>query len=105
MKGVAAIQEAALVKATNLNTAAQGKNIIVTKAATVAQAAFNLVAKANPYVLLAMALVTVVGALALFAKGSSKAAEEQKNYWNMKRNIESISNIVPNYLQTTLMRI
>lgn len=78
MKGVAAIQEAALVKATNLNTAAQGKNIIVTKAATVAQAAFNLVAKANPYVLLAMALVTVVGALALFAKGSSKAAEEQK---------------------------
>lgn len=75
MKGVAAIQEAALVKATNLNTAAQGKNIIVTKAATVAQAAFNLVAKANPYVLLAMALVTVVGALALFAKGSSKAAE------------------------------
>ena len=78
MKGVAAIQEAALVKATNLNTAAQGKNIIATKAATVAQAAFNLVAKANPYVLLAMALVTVVGALALFAKGSSKAAEEQK---------------------------
>lgn len=78
MKGVAAIQEAALVKATNLNTAAQGKNIIVTKAATVAQAAFNLVAKANPYVLLAMALVTVVGALVLFAKGSSKAAEEQK---------------------------
>lgn len=78
MKGVAAIQEAALTKATNLNTAAQGKNIIITKAATVAQAAFNLVAKANPYVLLAMALVTVVGALVLFAKGSSKAAEEQK---------------------------
>ena len=57
MKGVAAIQEAALVKATNLNTAAQGKNIIVTKAATVAQAAFNLVAKANPYVLLAICLL------------------------------------------------
>lgn len=78
MKGVAAIQEAALVKATNLNTAAQGKNIIVTKAATVAQAAFNLVAKANPYVLLAMALVTVVGALALYAKGAADASENQK---------------------------
>lgn len=78
MKGVAAIQEAALVKATNLNTAAQGKNIIVTKAATVAQAAFNLVAKANPYVLLAMALVTVVGALALYAKGTADASENQK---------------------------
>ena len=78
MKGVAAIQEAALVKATNLNTAAQGKNIIVTKAATVAQAAFNLVAKANPYVLLAMALVTVVGALALYAKGTANASENQK---------------------------
>lgn len=79
MKGVAAIQEAALVKATNLNTAAQGKNIIVTKAATVAQAAFNLVAKANPYVLLAMALVTVVGALALYAKGTAEVRTKQKH--------------------------
>ena len=78
MKGVAAIQEAALTKATNLNTAARGKNVVVTKAAIVAQAAFNLVAKANPYVLLAMALVTVVGALALYAKGTADASEEQK---------------------------
>ena len=50
-----------------MHTAAQGKGIIATKAATIAQALFNAVAKANPYVLLATALITVVGALAAFA--------------------------------------
>lgn len=46
--------------------------------ATVAQRAFNLVAKANPYVLLATALLSVVGAIALFTKGNKKAREEHE---------------------------
>lgn len=78
MLGVRAIQEKAVTAGIALRTAAEGKGIIATKAATIAQAAFNTVAKANPYVLLAMAIVTVVGALAAFAIGSKKATEAEK---------------------------
>lgn len=49
-----------------------------TIAATIAQAAFNAVAYANPYVLLAMLLVAVVSALFLFASRTDDAAEKQK---------------------------
>ena len=49
-----------------------------TVAATIAQKAFNAVAKANPYVLLAGAIISVVGALALFAKASKKSAAEEE---------------------------
>lgn len=46
--------------------------------ATIAQAAFNLVAAANPYVLLALAIVAVGAALFAFTKNTENAAEEQK---------------------------
>lgn len=49
-----------------------------TVAATIAQKAFNAVAKANPYVLLAAAIISVVGALALLSRSNKKAAEEEK---------------------------
>ena len=49
-----------------------------TLAATIAQKAFNLIAAANPYVLLALALVTVVGALVLFASNTDKSAKNQQ---------------------------
>ncbi|KXT53359.1 hypothetical protein [Bacteroides intestinalis] len=78
MKGIAILQEAAHTKAINLNTAAQSKNVIVSKAAIVTQKALTLVANANPYVLLATAILTVVGAFAAFASGASKAADQQK---------------------------
>lgn len=78
MLGVRRVQEKAAATAIAIRTAAEGKGTIATKAATAAQAAFNLVAKANPYVLLAAALVTVVGALAAFTLGSKKAAEAEK---------------------------
>lgn len=78
MLNIAKIQTLALTKAEQLDTKAKSKNIVVSKAATIAQKAFNAVAKANPYVLLAMAIVTVVGALALFAGGAAKAAKEQQ---------------------------
>lgn len=78
MSGIGRIQKLAEAKATDVMTKAQGKNVIATKAATVAQRVLNAVAKANPYVLLAMALVTVVGALAAFALGTNRAAKEQK---------------------------
>lgn len=78
MKGIAILQEAAHTKAINLNTAAQSKNIVVSKAAVVTQKALNIVANANPYILLATAILTVVGAFVAFASGTSKAAEQQK---------------------------
>lgn len=78
MLGVRKIQESAAATAISIRTASEGKGIIVTKAATVAQAALNLVAKANPYVLLAMAMLSVVGAFAAFAKGSDEATKAEK---------------------------
>lgn len=80
MQGVNVIQTKAAVTAETIRTWAVGRGVIATKAATIAQAAFNAVAKANPYVLLAMAVVTVVGALYAFAKGNeaAKKAEEER---------------------------
>ena len=76
--GITKLQMTAATAAETVHTAAQGKGIIATKAATIAQALFNAIAKANPYVLLATALITVVGALAAFAIGNSEAKEKQK---------------------------
>lgn len=70
MTGIQTIQTKALAAAKQME--AKG-----TVAATVAQRAFNLVAKANPYVLLAAAIVTVVGALAALSIGLSKARKEE----------------------------
>jgi len=78
MRGINTLQTWAAAKAIDVETAAKGRNIVATKAATVAQGIFNAIAKANPYVLLAMALITVVGALAAFTIGSKKAADAEK---------------------------
>ena len=77
MTGIRTLQTRAATKAEQLDTAAKTKNAAATAGATVAQRIFNAVAKANPYVLLAMALVTVVGALVAFAAGANRAAKEQ----------------------------
>lgn len=78
MQGIARLQTIAATKAINIKTAAEGRGVIVTGAATVAQAAFNAVANANPYVLLATALLTVVGGFALFTSGSRAAKKAQE---------------------------
>lgn len=54
-----------------------------TIAATIAQKAFNLVAAANPYVLLAMALAAVVLALADFSGGADTATASGERYKSM----------------------
>ena len=78
MMAVSKVQTLAAAAATKIKTAAEGKSIVATKAATVAQAAFNTVAYANPYVLLAMAIVGVVAALASFVVFSGKAEDAQE---------------------------
>mgnify|MGYP002765602464 FL=1 len=72
------IQRWAQVKAEAAANVAKNAGTVATIKATVAQRAFNLVAKANPYVLLATAIVTVVGALFLFAKRSDAAKQKQE---------------------------
>lgn len=88
MKGIAIVQHKAETVAINLKTAAEGKNVIVTKAATVAQQAFNAVAKANPYVLLATGILALIGIIIGYIAATNdatkadeeaaKAAEERK---------------------------
>ena len=78
MKGVARVQEAAHAAAIKMKTIAEGEGIVVTKAATVAQAAFNAVAKANPYVLLATGIGLLIAAIVGFTKATKSETEEQK---------------------------
>lgn len=78
MLGISRIQMAALSKAQVYNRLVTMQGTKATLAATVAQKAFNLIAAANPYVLLALALSTVVGALVLFASNTDKSAKNQQ---------------------------
>lgn len=78
MLGISRLQMAALSKAQVYNRLVTMQGTKATLAATIAQKAFNLIAAANPYVLLALALVTVVGALVLFASNTDKSAENQQ---------------------------
>lgn len=50
-----------------------------TIAATIAQGALNVVAAANPYVLLAVAFASVAGALYLYSKSAESAVNNQKD--------------------------
>jgi hypothetical protein len=79
MLGVQKVQTLAAAAATKIKTAAEGKSVVVTKAATVAQALFNKIAMMNPYVLLATAIIGVVGALGTFIAMTSKADDAQKD--------------------------
>ena len=78
MLGISRLQMAALSKAQIYNRLVTMQGTKATLAATIAQKAFNLIAAANPYVLLALALVTVVGALVLFASNTDKSAKNQQ---------------------------
>ena len=104
MLSVRKVQEAALAAAISIRTAAEGRGVIATKAATVAQAAFNAVAKANPYVLLATAVIAVGAALYAFASSSDEATEaekkRQKELENSKRKTEMMEDIQKSYTST-----
>lgn len=78
MGKVRAAQDLASAAAINIKAAAEGKGVIATTAATAAQWLFNKAANANPYVLLASAIISVVGALYLFTGKNKDAAEAEK---------------------------
>lgn len=62
-QGTLLVQTKLRAVAENLHTVAQGKGIIVTKAATVAQWAFNAAAAANPVGLIVIAIVACIAAV------------------------------------------
>ena len=81
MKGIAIIQSKAAAAAARIEAAATTSATGATKAQTIAQAAFNAVAKANPYVLLATAILAVIGLVVGYTaatKDATKADEEAK---------------------------
>ena len=78
MLGVRRTQELAAATAIKLKTAAEVKGKAATVAATAAQKALNTVAKANPYVLLASAVIALGTALVAFAKKSNEATKAEK---------------------------
>ena len=71
MKGISNIQSKASTLAKTMETKA-------TVGATLAQKAFNAVAKANPYVLLATAVLAVSSAIAIYAKNSADAKKKEE---------------------------
>src|SRR5690625_1209680 len=73
IQSVRALQARAAVKAKNLETKS-------TIAATAAQRAYNAVAKANPYVLIAGLILSVVGALTLLTRRNREAANSMKEF-------------------------
>lgn len=93
ISGIMTVQEMARARAINLATAG-------TLRATIAQRALNLVANANPYVLLATGIITVVGAIALYTAASSKAAKTTQDL--NKKMADSVAEPVIEYkkLQT-----
>ena len=79
MMGIMKLQTWAAAKAQDAYAAATGR-------ATVAQRVFNAVAKSNPYVLLAMGIISVVGAIAAFTRGSKEQEKQVRNTNNELNN-------------------
>lgn len=94
MKGIAILQSKAAAAAAKIEAAASASATGATKAQTVAQAAFNVVAKANPYVLLATAILAVVGLIIGYTaatKDATAADEEAKKAADERK--ESMNNM------------
>lgn len=78
MMAISELQTWAQAKASAAATAAKTSETGATVALTVAQAAFNAVAKANPYILLIGIISTVIGGIWLLVKALGEESEEQK---------------------------
>jgi len=78
MKGIGILQSKALAAATALEAKATASATGATVAQTVAMKAFNAVAKANPYVLLATAIIAVIGLIVAYTTATDDATEADK---------------------------
>ena len=94
MTGIRKIQMLAAARAQELETAATVKG-------TIAQKAFNAVAKANPYVLLgtaAVAAATAIGGYLLANKKNEKESVEANEA--IKKSVERLKDVQQNYVST-----
>ena len=96
MKGIAILQAKAEAAALKIETAARVQATGATVAQTAAMRIFNVVAKANPYILLATAILTVVGLIIGYTaatKDATEADEEAaKAADKRKEHMESMAN-------------
>lgn len=83
MQEIYNIQRKAGIAAQELDNAAKEKGIALTWGETAAQRAYNLVANANPYVLLATAAITLIGAIALVTFATKHQTEAEKEHLRM----------------------
>lgn len=94
MQGAALLQTRLRTAAENMHTAAQGKGVIATKAATIAQWAFNAAANANPIGLICAGIIATAGAIYGLVKainvfsGANKDATE-----SVQRGIEKVDSM------------
>lgn len=97
MKGIAIVQSKALAAAERIEAAVKAQGTAATVAQTAAMRAFNAVAKANPYVLLATGLATVIGGIFGFTSATreqteaeaAQAEQERKNIEMLEREAEA----------------
>ena len=94
MQGVAALQ-------TQANAVAQALLAKNTKMATIAGEAFNAVAKSNPYVLIASAVIAAGTALVAFSKHNREAADAVKVNEDAMKRAESAANAYKNSMAST----
>lgn len=80
MMGISTIQAKALTRAKELEAVATGK-------ASIAQKLFNRIASANPYLILAAGVITLVGALTAFSLGANKAKKGAKELAEAQDNV------------------
>lgn len=80
ISGIMAVQEMARARGADAAALASGR-------ATVAQRAWNLVANANPYLLLATAILTVVGAIGLYVVATNQAEAKTRALIDLNKNI------------------
>ena len=94
MQGVAALQ-------TQANAVAQALLAKNTKMATIAGEAFNAVAKSNPYVFIASAVIAAGTALVAFSKHNREAADAVKVNEDAMKRAESAANAYKNSMTST----
>lgn len=100
MKGIGIIQSKALAAATAIEAKATASATGATVAQTIAMKAFNAVAKANPYVLLATAIVAVIGLIVAYAAATDDATEADKEAAEAaKLHADSVENMSQTYSQ------
>lgn len=91
------VQRKASIASQALEAKAKTNNIALTWSEVAAQKAFNLVAEANPYVLLATAILSVIGGIWLLVKANKEGAKAQEE---MNKKMETAKVMRESYIQS-----